>query len=99
MARLLFTPKKFIDALDLNEIKLTHLVQDGIDRSYFIPRYKRGSKKIKSLTYQYKKSIERKTIAKIAVVLIKRGLAQNEEEVLWCFVNDNYDILLPKDLL
>ncbi len=94
-----FTPKKFLNALDLNGIKLKNLTDKKIDRSYFIPRYKDGTHKVKEIDYNYRKRIERKTIEKIAKVLVEMGLAQNEETIIRCFVADNYDNLIPEDLL
>lgn len=92
-----FTPKKFINAIELNEKNLTFLVKNGIDRSYFIPRYKEGSHKIKDLNYKYRKGISLTAVDKIATVLIKVKLFEEEdrEMIIDCFFNDNFDNLLP----
>ena len=95
----LFTPKKFLNMLSLNERKLSEVIKYGADRSYFIPRYKRGPHKSKELEYSYRKRIENKALDKVAEALVKMGLSQDKESVIRCFANDNYDALLPKDLL
>jgi len=96
---LMFTPKKFLDAMELNGIKLAHLIEWGVERSYFIPRYKTGSHRIKDLDYSYRKGIEMRTIEKIATVLLEMGIVADENTVKQCFLADNYDILLPEGLL
>ena len=96
-----YTPRKFIDALELNGYKLTNLVNAGIDRGRFVPRYKEGTKKIKELSYDYKKRIHLKTIEKIAHTLVEFGFFQENDfnQIVICFQNDNFDALIPKDLL
>ncbi len=96
-----FTPIKFVDAVELNDIKFTHLVAKGMDRSYIIPRYKKGSHKIKDLTLSYRKGISEQAIERIFNVLVEVGiLKENEiEKLKGCFWNDNFDALLPEDLL
>ena len=94
-----FTPKKFLDALYLRGIKLTNLVSHGIDRSYFIPRYKSGSKKLTEIDYSYRKVLRLSSIEKIASVLTQWGIASSEEQVIGCFKIDDFDPLLPDDLL
>jgi hypothetical protein len=94
-----FTPKKFIDVLELNGIKFTHLVQCGIDRNYFIPRYKDGSRKIKELDFSYKKNLRIETIQKIATTLVESGFFKDKAVIVYCFQYDNFEALLPSDLL
>lgn len=79
-----FTPKKFLDVLYLRGIKLTNLVSHGIDRSYFIPRYKSGLKKLNELDYSYRKVLRLSSIEKIASVLTQWGIASSEEQVIGC---------------
>jgi hypothetical protein len=93
-----FTPKKFIDALELNGIKFTHLTHIGIDRSYFIPRYKKGSHKIKNLG-SYKKRIREETVEKIAKLMVDFGFFDDEKKIISCFKNDDFERLLPEDIL
>ena len=98
-----FTPKKFIAMLELNDTNLTNLIKTDakVYRSYFIPRYKDGSKKIKDLDFTYKKRINEKTIKKIFYGLVELKIVEDTDMalVMSCFRNDNFDILLPKDLL
>jgi hypothetical protein len=98
-----FTPKRFIAMLELNDTNLTNLIKtdSNVYRSYFIPRYKMGSKRIKDLDYSYKKKISEKAIAKIFFGLVELGVVEltDKEMVDSCFRNDNFDALLPKDLL
>jgi hypothetical protein len=96
---IVFTPKKFIDALTLNDILFTHVVKCGLDRNYFIPRYKEGSKKIKDLTLDYKKELRFSTVLKIASTLVESGFFKDKDLILSCFEEDNFDRLLPGDLL
>lgn len=93
-----FTPKKFIDVMELNGIKLTELVKMGLYRSYFIPRYKKGSKKKGDLG-DYRKGLRKSTIEKIAEVLVEFGYFEDKQLIIDCFRNDNFDELLPNDLL
>lgn len=96
-----FTPKKFIDVIELNDIKFTTLIKNGMDRSYFIPRYKKGTHKKEDILYSYKKKISKNSIEKVAKTLVKVGLFTEEDipMIVSCFYNDNFDKLLPKDLL
>lgn len=98
-----FTPKKFIAMLELNGTNLTNLVltKHKIYRSHFIPRYKEGTKKIKELGIDYKKRINDSTIDKLFLGLVELGIVKEDQKdlVYNCFLNDNYDALLPKDLL
>lgn len=93
-----FTPKKFIDTMELNNIQLTELVKLGLYRSYFIPRYKSGSKKKDELG-DYRKGLRLSTIEKIAVTLVEFGYFDDKELIIECFRNDNFEPLLPNDLL
>ncbi len=94
-----FTPKKFIDALTLNGIKFTNVLKLGLDRSFFVPRYKQGSHHIKELDYNYKKKLRTTTIQRIADVLVDNGLFKDKTVIVTCFNNDNFDPMLPEDLL
>jgi len=94
-----FTPKKFIDMLELNNIKLTHLVKCGIDRNYFIPRYKEYTRKIKELSLDYKKKLRQSSIDNIARILVESGFFKDRDLIIRCFENDNFEPLLPGDLL
>lgn len=94
-----FTPKKFLDVLYLRGIKLTHLVSHGVERSYFIPRYKEGSRKLVKIDYGYRKNIRFSSIEKISALLVQWGIARSKEQVVECFKNDDFDTLLPEDLL
>jgi hypothetical protein len=94
-----FNPRKFIDMLTLNDIKLTHIVKRGVDRNYFIPRYKEGTKKLKELPFDYKKSLRENTIRKIAKILVEHGFFTDEELIFTCFESNNFEPLLPSDLL
>lgn len=94
-----FTPRKFLDMLTLNEIKLTHIVKCGVDRNYFIPRYKKDTRRIKEITIEYKKSLRESTIHKIATTLVESGFFSDKELIIHCFENDNFEPLLPSDLL
>lgn len=96
-----FTPKKFIDAIELSGLKLSMLINAGLDRSYFIPRYKQGAKRKKELEYSYRKGLRFSTIQKIAKVLVKKGYSKEltEEQVIMCFINDNFEDMLPAELL
>ena len=89
--------------LELNNTNLTNLIKTDakIYRSAFIPRYKEGSRKIKDLDFRYKKRISQETIDKIFNGLVELGIIELEEKEIVdsCFLNDNFDILLPKDLL
>lgn len=93
-----FTPRKFIDVLDLNNIKITHLVKLGIPRSYFIPRYKEGSKRKNELG-NYQKKLQIASIKKLAKTLVDFGYFENEKTIINCFKNDNFEPLIPKELL
>jgi hypothetical protein len=94
-----FTPKKFLAALELNDILFTHIVKCGIDRSYFIPRYKEGSKKAKDLSLDYKKELRLSSVQKIATKLVESGFFKDKDLLIWCFQNDDFDKLIPEDLL
>lgn len=96
-----FTPKKFIDALELKGIVFNDLIKKGISRRYFISRNKEGTKRLKFLSYDYKKRIHEKNIEKIATTLIYLGYYDKEEEkmIKQCFYNDDFNGLLPRDLL
>lgn len=95
-----FTPKKFIDALELRGFKITQLVQRGVQRSVFIPRYEPFHSK-DDLTIWYQKGIKTQSIDKIATALIDLGVIEEDErdQLYHCFKIDNYDFLLPEDLL
>jgi hypothetical protein len=93
-----FTPKKFIDMLELNGIRLTHIVKVGIDRNYFIPRYKE-SRKVKDLSIDYKKSLRLSSIENIAKNLVESGFFKDRDLIIKCFEQDNFESLLPGDLL
>jgi hypothetical protein len=98
-----FTPKKFIAMLELNNTNLTNLINTDakIYRSFFIPRYKGGSKRIKDLDFDYSKKISSESIEKIFYGLVELGIVEltDKEMVDGCFKNNNFDALLPKDLL
>lgn len=94
-----YTPKKFIDMVELNGYTMYNIIKGGADRSYFLPRYKDGNKTYETLEYSYKKGITEKAIEKIALVLIELKIAKNEEKVKYCFIYDNFETLLPEDLL
>lgn len=93
-----FTPKKFIDAIELNGYKITNLVKVGVDRSYFVPRYKKGSRKIKDLG-DYKKKLNLTTIQKIADILVEYGYFDDKTQIIYCFRTDDFEALIPKELL
>ena len=98
-----FTPKKFIAMLELNNTNLTNLIKTNakIYRSFFIPRYKEGSKKIKDLDFEYQKRINERAIEKIFKGLVEMNIVSDEdyEKVHACFEYDDFDMLLPSDLL
>jgi hypothetical protein len=100
---MIFTPKKFIAMLELNDTNLTNLVNTKakVYRSHFIPRYKDGTKKIKELSIAYKKRVNDATIEKIFHGLVELGIAkENDKDVVYnCFLTDNYDPLLPQEFL
>jgi len=96
--RIEFTPKKFIDVLMLNNIKLTHIVKCGIDRNYFIPRYKED-RKVKDLSLDYKKTLRESSVQQIAQVLVESGFFKDKHLIINCFNTDNFDALLPEELL
>ena len=89
--------------LELNNTNLTNLIKTNakIYRSFFIPRYKEGSKKIKDLDFDYKKRIDDRAITKIfnGLVEIKIVSEDDYDKVHACFEYDDFDMLLPKDLL
>lgn len=89
----IFTPKKVLDVFDFHNIKFTHLVKKGLDRSYFIPRYKKGSHKLKDLDYSYTKTIRDVSIERIANVLIEEDLFEESDRgmIVRCFYNDDYE--------
>lgn len=93
-----FTPRKFIDVLTLNGIRLTHIVKLGVDRNYFIPRYLEN-RKTKELSIEYKKFLRHSSIVKIATVLVESGFFKDKDLIVNCFEQDNFDPLLPGDLL
>lgn len=93
-----FTPKKFIDTMEVNGIKLTELVEMGLYRSYFIPRYKPGSKRKEELG-DYKKGLRLTTIKKIAATLVEFGYFDDKDAIVKCFLNDDFERLVPEDLL
>lgn len=93
-----FTPKKFVDVLTLNNVKLTHIVKCGIDRNYFIPRYKED-RKVKDLSIDYKKTLRESSVQQIAQVLVESGFFKDKHLIIHCFNTDNFDALLPEDLL
>lgn len=97
--RIEFTPKKFLDVMLLHNITITDLKKMGIDRSYFLPRYKKGSHKIKDLTNDYTKGLNTSTISKIAEILFLNHLAPTKEIAVGCFINDFFEPLVPEDLL
>ena len=99
MKMITFTPKKFLDALMLNDILITHIVKSGVDRNYFIPRYKQGSKKIKELTLDYKKSLRFSSVTNIATTLVEAGFFKDKDLILACFEIDDFTKLIPEDLL
>lgn len=96
-----FTPKKFISALELRGVKFTDFIDGKVKRSYFIPRYKQGTHKKSELGFDYKKGINQKSIENIKTRLLEMGIIEESEapKVNSCFLNDNFDMLLPKDLL
>ena len=97
-----FTPRIFIDALSLNGVKLSWLVKKhGLSREYFIPRYnEKILRGVKSLPYNYQKRLNDKTIEKIADILDKsKFFTTKKEDIILCFKNNNFDALLPEDLL
>jgi hypothetical protein len=94
-----FTPKKFFDILSLNSLKLVDMTKRGVDRSVFIPRYKKGTKRMSEIDYDYKKRITKKSIKKITNALKDAGVLTDENEVFSCFLSDNFDILIPRYLL
>jgi succinate dehydrogenase flavin-adding protein (antitoxin of CptAB toxin-antitoxin module) len=98
-----FTPKKFISMLELNDTNLTNLIKTEaqVYRSFFIPRYKEGSKRIKDLDFTYTKKISSDSVEKIFYGLVELGIVNLDDKELvdLCFKNDNFDALLPKDLL
>jgi len=98
MSMVEFTPKKFIDALTLNGIRLTHIVKVGIDRNYFIPRYVEN-RKSKELTLEYKKSLRHSSVVKIATTLVESGFFKDKDLIIKCFEQDEFEPLLPGDLL
>ncbi len=99
MKMITFTPRKFIDALLLNDILITHIVKAGVDRNYFIPRYKEGSKKIKELTLDYKKELRFNSVQKIATTLVESGFFKDKNLIISCFEMDDFNKLIPEDLL
>ena len=100
---MIFTPKKFIAMLELNDTNLTTLINTNakIYRTHFIPRYKDGSRRIKELSITYKKRINDATIEKIFNGLVELGIAKKDDykKVYNCFLVDNFDALLPEDFL
>jgi hypothetical protein len=100
---MIFTPKKFIAMLELNDTNLTNLVNTKakVYRSHFIPRYKEGTRRIKEISINYQKRINDATIEKIFNGLVELGIVkESDKEVVYsCFLNDNYDPLLPQDFL
>ena len=100
---MIYTPKKFIAMLELNDTNLTNLIKTKakVYRSHFIPRYKEGSKRIKDLSINYQKRINEKTIKKIHEGLVELGIVKADQFDLVhrCFLNDNFDPLLPDDFL
>jgi len=99
MKMMTFTPKKFLDALILNDVLLTHIVKAGIDRNYFIPRYKQDTRKIKELTFDYKKSLRFSSVQKIATLLVESGFFKDKDLIISCFEIDDFTNLIPRDLL
>jgi len=93
-----FTPKKFIDALTLNGIRLTHIVKLGVDRNYFIPRY-HENRKIQELSIEYKKGLRHSSVVKVATLLVETGFFKDKDLIINCFEQDNFEPLLPGDLL
>lgn len=93
-----YTPRKFLDTMELNDVTITNLVNIGLYRSYFVPRYKKGSRKAKDLG-DYRKGLQMKTIEKIADVLVDLGYFEDRELIIDCFRQDNFERLLPQDLL
>ncbi len=98
MNMIVFTPKKFIDMLELNGIRLTHIVKAGVDRNYFIPRYKEN-RKLKDLSIQYTKSIRVSSVETIAKNLVESGFFKDKDLIVRCFQQDNFEPLIPGDLL
>jgi hypothetical protein len=98
-----FTPKKFIAMLELNNTNLTNLINTDakVYRSFFIPRYKEGSRRLKDLSFDYTKRIDDRAIKKIfkGLVELKIVTENDYEKVHACFEYDNFDMLLPSDLL
>ena len=82
----------------LNNIKLTHIVKCGIDRNYFIPRYKED-RKVKELSLDYKKTLRESSVQQIAQVLVESGFFKDKHLIINCFKTDNFDALLPEELL
>jgi hypothetical protein len=98
-----FTPKKFIAMLELNNTNLTNLINTDakVYRSYFIPRYKKGSRRLKDLGFDYSKRIDDRAIEKIFKGMVELNIVKANEydKVHACFEYDDFDMLLPEDLL
>lgn len=91
---ILYTPKKFLNAMNVRGIKLSWLIEKGISRETFVPRqFKRKSQ----LSYTYKKGIKKESIEKIASALVQEGIAKTRETVIACFLNDKYSALLGEE--
>lgn len=88
---IIFTPKKFLNAIQLRGLNLSWFIKRGISRETFIPRTIRRKS---LLTFEYKKEIRTKTVENIANILIEEGIMDDKERVKACFLNDNFSALL-----
>jgi hypothetical protein len=88
---IIFTPKKFLNAIYLRGLNLSWFIQRGVSRETFVPRnFHRKS----LLPLEYKKEIRVKTVEKIAELLIEEGIMDDKERVKACFLNDNFSAFL-----
>lgn len=88
-----FTPKKLLDILNTHGIKLGTLVAHHVDRNYFIPKYKTGSKKQADLDLTYRKTLQMTSVRKIAQCLKELNVCDDEMFVVACFIKDNFEML------
>lgn len=91
---ILYTPKKFLNAMSVRGIKLSWLIEKGVSREVIVPRqFRRKSQ----LSYTYRKRIKNETIEKIAKALVESGIVKTRETVIACFLNDTYSALLGEE--